>query len=127
MWLSEQREQAVSPQGCALTGPVTLAGDPAAVWLEGERRGVRVYAPGGYHWVPRAGEEVLVLKAGREGESPCVLGSAAAPGEALQPGEVRIEGGGASVTLRENGQICLSGQVYINGVHLDPDALKGGG
>lgn len=111
--------------GCARTGPVTLPGDPAAVWLEGECRGVRIYAPGGYHWMPREGEEVLVLKAGQAGESPCGLGTAVSTGRDLRPGEVRIEGGGASVTLRENGQICLSGEVYVNGVYLDPEKMNG--
>ena len=55
----------------AMTGEVTV---PGGVWMEGERRGAAVYAPGGYHWVPARGERVLVLKAGESGEEPCVMG-----------------------------------------------------
>ena len=82
----------------------------------GERRWLTVYSPGGYSWRPTAGDRVLVLKAGAEGESPCILGTA--QGErTLGPGEVRIDGGSSSVYLGR-GRLELTGNVYINGKNL---------
>ena len=66
--------------------------------LGGERRWIGVYGPGGYSWRPTAGDKVLVLKAGAEGESPCVLGTVQ-KGEALKSGEVRLAGGVCEVLL----------------------------
>ena len=103
-----QRGEPDPPQ--ALTGPATLPGG-SAVWLEGERRGVRIYAPGGYHWAPRRGEELLVLKTG---EGPCALGMAA-DRQGLQPGEVLITSGACSVKLGLDGKLTLTGQVAVSG------------
>ena len=118
-----QRERRERPAGMALTGPVTLPGDSAGVWLEGERRGVAVYAPGGYHWVPAAGDEVLVLKTGERGERPCAVGVAAG-GQGLLPGEVLITVGAASIKLGLDGQVAVTGNLTVNGV---PVALQGMG
>ena len=106
-----QRGEPSAPQ--ALTGPATLPGG-SAVWLEGERRGVRVYAPGGYHWVPGRGEEVLVLKTGEPGEAPCALGMAA-PDKGLRPGEVLITAGPCSVKLGLDGKLTLTRAVAVQG------------
>lgn len=120
MWLSRQRE---GPRrgGGALTGPVTVPGDPAGAWLEGERRGVAVYAPGGYHWVPAAGQEVLVLKAGGEGEKPCALGAAQDNGDLdLRPGEVALTVGKAAVRLTLEGSVEVTGLLKVNGTVVGP-------
>ena len=100
-------------------GEVTLGGDPAGVSLGGERRWLAVYSPGGYSWRPTAGDKVLVLKAGAEGESPCVLGTVQEPeGDApLRPGEVRLKGGGSAIHLGQD-RLELSGQLYLNGQSL---------
>ncbi|MEL4860455.1 hypothetical protein AAEU42_04285 [Pseudoflavonifractor phocaeensis] len=120
MWLSRQRQ--VPRRGvAALTGPVTVPGDPAGAWLEGERRGVAVYAPGGYHWVPAAGQEVLVLKAGGEGEKPCALGAAQDSGElGLRPGEVALTVGKAAVRLTLEGSVEVTGLLKVNGTVVGP-------
>ena len=75
---------------------------------------------------------MLVLKAGAERESPCVLGILREDGE-LAPGEVRLTGQGCSLALR-GGSVALSGGVLINGVTLEnyvkqvvAQALGGGG
>lgn len=102
-----------APASSALTGPATLAGG-SAVWLEGERRGIRLYAPGGYHWVPRRGEELLVLKTGT-GEPPCALGAEAAEAKGLRPGEVLLTAGPCAVKLGLDGKLTLTGQVEIRG------------
>ena len=118
-----RRERQERPAGTALTGPVTLPGDPAGAYLEGERRGVTVYAPGGYHWVPAAGDEVLVLKTGERGEKPCAVGVAGG-GQGLLPGEVLITAGVASIKLGLNGQVSITGNLTVNGM---PVALQGMG
>ncbi len=116
-----RRQRGERPAGAAFTGPVTLPGERAGAWLEGERRGVEVYAPGGYHWVPRLGEQMLVLKAGESGEQPCAVGVWAG-GQDLQPGEVLITAGAASLKLSLDGTVEVRGQLRVNGV---PVALQG--
>lgn len=61
-------------EAAADLGLVTLGGDPAGVYLGGERRWVAVCAPGGYQWRPRTGDKVLVVKAGDQREIPCLAG-----------------------------------------------------
>ena len=60
---------------------------------------------------------MLVLKAGAEGESPCILGTTQGE-EELRPGEVRLAGCGSAIHLGEDG-VSLTGQVYINGQTLE--------
>lgn len=119
MWTSERNRNLPLREAAAEIGNVTLGGDPAGVSLGGERRWLTVYGPGGYCWRPTAGDKVLVLKAGAEGESPCVLGTVQEPeGDApLRPGEVRLKGGGSAIHLGQD-RLELSGQLYLNGQSL---------
>ena len=117
MWTSERNRNLAVGEPAAELGTVTLGGDPAGVSLGGERRWLTVYSPGGYNWRPTAGEKVLVLKAGAEGESPCILG-APQTGQGLRPGEVRLTGGSCSIHLAQD-RLSLSGDLYINGERLE--------
>lgn len=117
MWTSKPAPRLPSEEPWADTGTVTLGGDPAAVSLGGERRQVPVYAPGGYQWRPAAGDQVLVLKAGAQRESPCVAGVCCQSGE-LSPGEVRISSGSGQLRLRD-GRIDIQGQLWVNGETLE--------
>jgi hypothetical protein len=73
-----------------------------------ERRGVPVFAPRGFAYRPCAGDNLLLLEA--DGGPVCAGALVSADG--LAPGEVRIDsGGGASVYLKENGDIVLNGVV----------------
>lgn len=117
MWTSQRRREPPVREASAELGAVTLGGDPAGVSLGGERRRVPVYAPGGYSWRPVPGEKVLVLKAGAEGEAPCVLGTAQ-NSAGLRPGEVRLSGGEGNVYLSARG-VELEGQVYVKGQTLE--------
>ena len=56
---------------------------------------------------------MLVLKAGPEGESPCILGTVQDGGD-LKPGEVRLKGGESAVFLGQS-RLELSGDLYLNG------------
>ena len=132
MWTSERNRNLPLREAAAEIGTVTLGGDPAGVSLGGERRWLTVYGPGGYSWRPTAGDKVLVLKAGAEGESPCVLGTVQGT-EELRPGEVRLAGGENAVYLSQDGlkltggesgltlkqkRADLTGELYINGESL---------
>ena len=117
MWTSERNRNLPAREAAAELGTVTLGGDPAGVSLGGERRWLTVYGPGGYSWRPTAGDKVLVLKAGAEGESPCILGTTQGE-EELRPGEVRLAGCGSAIHLGEDG-VSLTGQVYIHGQTLE--------
>ncbi len=118
MWLSQQRRDLTRRENTVETGPVTLSGDPAGVYLSGERRSVSVYSPGGYQWAPAPGQEVLVLKAGADGESPCTVG--ARQKDTPQPGEVRLSSADQRVQihLTQNGRLELRGSLIINGLQL---------
>ena len=119
MWTSERRRDRPVGETVAELGTVTLGGDPAGVSLGGERRWLTVYGPGGYSWRPAAGEKVLVLKAGAEGEAPCILGRAQERQEKeLRPGEVRLAGGESAVHLGQE-RLELTGTVYVNGQTLE--------
>ena len=119
MWLSQQRRESARRETVAETGTVTLGGDTAGVYLSGERRGLPVYSPGGYQWRPMTGQQVLVLKAGADGESPVVAG--VRQGSAPGPGEVRVSNGNgsAAVCLRASGELALTGRVTLNGEELE--------
>ena len=116
VWTSERRRELPVREPAAELGEVTLGGDPAGVSLGGERRGLEVYGPGGYCWRPAARDKVLVLKAGAEGEAPCLLGVPQEEGE-LKPGEVRITGGESSIFLGQE-RLELEGDLYLNGQTL---------
>lgn len=116
MWTAERNRNLRSSEPAAELGCVTLGGDPAGVSLGGERRWIGVYGPGGYSWRPTAGDKVLVLKAGAEGEAPCLLGVPQAEAE-LKPGEVRITGGESSIFLGQE-RLELEGELYLNGQTL---------
>lgn len=89
----------------------------ASIYLEGERREVPVYGPGGYFWRPRNGQQVLVLKAGSEREQDCIIGCQMET-EGMSPGEVRITSGAGELRLGTDGRVALTGKVLINGVEL---------
>ncbi|MEG0764612.1 MAG: hypothetical protein RR403_01085 [Pseudoflavonifractor sp.] len=117
MWLSKRK---IGPKaGLAAVGQATLAGDPAGVLLDTERRALPVYAPGGYRWVPAVGQEVLVL--GGDGDLSAIAG-ARSSGGGLAPGEVLISAGtgGARLCLKNDGSMELWGKLNINGADYVP-------
>jgi len=112
-WLSEKisREQSALPE--AELGVVSMGGAEPAVVTDGELRQTSLLSPGGYDWAPAPDEAVVVLR----GEPNCVAGRLQT-GTALEPGDVRIRAGTASILLRKNGSIELTGAVTVNGKRL---------
>ena len=115
MWTSDRRKTRQAGESWVDWGEVTLEGDPAGAYLDGERRQLAVYGPGGY-W-----DRVLVLKAGQGGESPCVAGKRQGEAETLGAGEVSISSSGSEsgLLLRTDGRLELNGQVMVNGQSLN--------
>lgn len=113
MWMARPRGHSLLEEPAAQTGQVTLAGIPAGVGLEGERRDVPLFGPGGYHWAPSRGDTVLVIKTGPE-EAPAGIGVRET--QDLEPGEVWISvAEGAGIRLKPDGTIALTGKVTVNG------------
>ena len=118
MWTSNRKQEGLNEECAADQGLVTLGGDPAAVYLGGERRWVSLYAPGGYQWRPKAGDHR---------EMPCLVGRRPEEGseEELSPGAVRIHSGTGAVLLDEDGlalsgdEVALKGDITVNGKALD--------
>lgn len=120
MWLLERMRTGSGGQGpgqgleaAPAAGEVSLSG-PGGPAIVGacEHRRVPLFGPGGYRWLPREGEQALLLPL--EGEPVC-LGVAGETG-GLEPGEVVISsGGGAEIRLKNNGEI------HLNGLIVTPD------
>jgi len=110
MWLAKRTR---SGEPSATLGQVTILGGEG-VALEGERRNVPVCSPGGYHWTPKEGDSVLVVKCGAE-NAPCVAGQR----EDTMPPAVEVwisVAENAGIRLKQNGDIVLKGNVQVDGV-----------
>lgn len=115
MWISKKMRPA-PPTADADLGVTTIAGGQAGVLTRGEVRSLPVYGPGGYLWMPQNGAEVLVIKGGPGGQEQCVVGMRqGAPEASMQPGEVLIRSGGASIYLKADGSLLLRGRVCVEG------------
>ena len=127
MWLSQQlsrREEGLS--GGISTGKVTIAGEGAAVMLEGERRELRSLYPGGMGWAPAAGDEVLVLRSD-EGER-FIIGKVPEGSGKCGGGEYFLQSAGGSIKLGKDGieiegEVAVKGRLILNGLDVG-DALS---
>lgn len=113
MWISEQFVKKPEAEAAGF-GEVSIGGARSAVLSAGrEQRLLPVISPGGYVWLPSPGQRVLVLKEG----GSCIAG-ALQPETALMPGDVLIYAGDASIRIKTNGEIRLTGRVYVNGTQI---------
>lgn len=96
-------------------GVVTIGGENTAVYTDAEHRGIKVCAPGGFFWRPRAGEEVLVIKSDA-GENCAVGVCGAVPPVSLMEGEVYIKTSSTAIHLKNSGGISITGNVNVEGV-----------
>ena len=115
MWLSNPKQQPAAEE-LGEIGQVTVGGNPAGVYLAGERRNVSIFAPGGYYWRPAPGDAVLVMKAGAE-RAPCLIGKEeTAQRIRLRPGEILLSAHpSAGILLGTDGSIRLFGVISHNG------------
>ena len=116
MWISQRGDKAQRHTGGgAEMGRVTLAGNPVGVYLDGERRELPMFGPGGYAWRPSLDQQVLVIKAGTQEEAPCVVGGLCRTDLALGEGEVMIYSPKASIHVGADGVVNVSGGLTVNG------------
>ncbi len=114
MWISRQNSLARAAGPAADTGTITVSGSALAAYSGGEHRGLALYAPGGILWRPEAGENVLLLRLGNDGQ-PCVAGALCREYGDLEPGELRLQSKGASICLRNDGTIEVTGTIVETG------------
>ena len=79
---------------------------------------VTVFAPGGLCWLPKRGQEILVIKAGEGGEENCCLGGEMEIPEGMEPGELCLKTEKAALWIKNDGRILLEGTVYVNGEEM---------
>jgi len=114
MWMTDRQVREDLREAPAELGLVTVSGAGTGVGLAGERRNVTLCLPGGYHWTPRQGETVLVVKSGPD-LAPCLTGRAGEP-EDLVPGEVVLSvAAGTALRLKAGGGIEVTGDVSLTG------------
>lgn len=114
MWLSEQFCKTVPEDGTCF-GEVTIPGGKAAAKsADREQRLLSMVSPGGFVWLPEAGEQILVLRDG----APCIIGRMQPERPELLPGEVMLYAGRGSIRLHKDGTIELTGRVLVNGQEL---------
>lgn len=111
MWLSKQVAARTAAPDEAAAATVSVGGETPAVVTDGERRQARLFSPGGYCWRPAGGDTVLVVGGGE----PCVAGKEQRCPVELAPGEVYLYAGSASIHLKRDGSIAISGQVSVQG------------
>lgn len=107
-------------------GEVTLSGDVMGVYLDGERRELRMNNPGGYHWKPAVGESVLVVNE-NEGEKVLhIIGSnrTTEPGRQLplpevEAGDVCVTSDGLAYVHLQGNDLRLQGNLYYNDVPIE--------
>lgn len=128
MWVSKHiaRQQRGGTVDAADMGMTTIGGGDASVLTRGEQRNLEVFAPGGVVWQPMAGDTVLVIKGGTGAQEQCVAAASTA-GHApagMAPGELFLySSGGASVYLRNDGTVCVTGKLVVNGIPYRPAGL----
>ena len=96
-----------APGESGIIGQVTHSGG-GSFGVAGRSRidSALVFAPRGISYLPGVGDNVLLLPVG--GSETCLGVLSTATG--LNPGELRLtSSGGASITLRSNGEIDLNG------------------
>ena len=121
MWLSKALtlQRAAEQEGTAADmGVTTITGGIASVMTRGEQRDLAVFAPGGVLWQPRVGDTVLVIRGGAGGLEHCVAAAepTVKPPEGMSPGELYLySSGGASIYLKGNGSVAVTGPVEMAG------------
>lgn len=118
MRLSAKKKNAENGLGFH-SGLIRTSADRRVTATEGNGTGpCAIVSPGGMSYIPQPHEEAVVLTFG--GQQLCVGVRVTKNEFGVQPGElVLYSSGGASVHLKNNGQIHLRGEVYLNGSKLE--------
>lgn len=116
MWISERMARTkTESEGCAGIAEITISGASAAAYSDGESRNLPVVSAGGVLWRPAVGQKVLVIECG---DGARVVAGAVQAGlpAGMANGEVYVKSAsGASIYLKNSGDIIISGNVDITG------------
>lgn len=117
MWLSQQAVRPAQSDPAGEIGVVTIAGARSAAQSGNERRNLTCLGPGGVVWLPERDSAVATLTCA--GGETVILGAADQPVPAgMEPGDLYLRAGAASVWLHRDGRIELKGTVTVNGQPL---------
>lgn len=118
MWISEKLAQNKTPVQNTAASVSFTDGGTASLMTGGEARGIPMYSCGGVVWRPKTGDGMLVFKTAGSGEI-CAL----TPSDPSQvaPGEVMLQNGNASVYIKNDGTVHITGTLFINGVRYSED------
>ena len=114
MWLSKQNVNLQENQSADI-GDVTISGSRLGIYTDMEQRNVPLYAPGGYFWRPKVGQKILVIK--KDDTVLCATGTEVTdlPSN-LAGGEICLKAdGAASIFIKNNGSLILSGNMTLKG------------
>lgn len=117
MWIAKQAKRRRETPNGAMQGEISIAGCAPAAVTDTERRALPLVAPVGIAWSPRVGQSVFVLR----GAQDCIIGAATDGTADLQPEELRLYSKGASITLKNSGEIEITGTVILNGRRVGVD------
>ncbi len=113
MWLSNRKTRAETYG--ASVGEVTIGGRKTALYTDGEKRNSTFFSPGGYYWIPSCGQNMIVIK-GEDNEVFCMDREVTQLPIEMQEGEVYIVSDGkASLYLKNDGTIQISGDISVSG------------
>lgn len=113
MWLANRKVQGKNTQ--PTVGEVTIGGRKTAVYTNDEKRNAVFFSPGGYFWLPSCGQNMVVIKS-EDDEVCCLDREVTELPVDMQEGEVYIvSGGNASLYLKNDGTVQISGDVSVNG------------
>lgn len=99
----------------ASIGQVTIGGTMTGVYTDGEKRNSTFFSPGGYYWLPKRGQNMIVIKS-EDGEICCMDREVTKVPVDMQEGEVYIVSSGkASLHLKNDGTIHISGDISVDG------------
>jgi len=120
MWLSKKLSiyRTAEQEGAAADmGITTIGGTNASVETRGEQRNLEVFAPRGIIWQPQQGDTVLVIKGGIGCQEHCIVAAETVSKgpDTLTPGELYLFSDGASLYLRNDGSILITGDLYVEG------------
>lgn len=115
MWLSKKlsEDSRNYEKDEAQIGNLTIAnGSTVAASSSSEVRGVPIFCPSGIRFSPCENQKILLFKANGKTVSAGTLMESDA---SLLPGEIQIfSAGGASITLKNNGNVIINGKCTID-------------
>ncbi len=86
----------------------------------GGKRQTAIVAPGGIGYIPKPGEDAVMLT--NDNEQLCLGVRMLKNDFEIEPGELVLYAGAASIILRKSGKIEINGEVYLNGERLEVES-----